>query len=453
MKRPLLALASALISAAALTSAAYFVSVPAPATRAIPLVDVPDEPHATTATCPPLGNRGLTEAFALGQNESPAAGRLVADAATDLELGAEASRASAQTAAGASISAEPTRAGTSLATGIIAAPAPSGSFGYAATWCQGARREAWFMGGDSRSDVVLTVTNPSREAQSVSVSGWGSQGEAPWAKASLNVEPLGTARLSLSSLNAGEDTPVWKIVTTGVGVVSSLTVTTAEGLHQRGYSTLPPLDEGRRLTLPTGRVNAGSKLRILNPTSEWVTATISARHGARRDTLLAGDNGRIGPGSVVEIPLDAAESDETTLEVVATGAVVAAAQVIGPTVQIPLTEGADVAEELGADVDIDASDQTWVAPVEAGSDVLLAVPQGTSGRIVGAPAERIRLTNVVTGNTRSFNGDVPAGLYRAHAAEPYALGIIAHTDSGGIEWLSAQPLPAVAALTRVSVTP
>lgn len=425
--------------------------------------------HATptrqVVACAPLpGDDQLTWGVARSLGEGTPSGRLRGSEVADLsEVAPGFAAATITSSAGALVEADPIGVDPSQAGGLTFAGGSGEHFGIAAAPCRAPRPVAWFVGGDATGgrNVDLALVNPTDQAVTVTIEAWGASGAAEWARASVTVPAGSSDTVPISERMIGEDRPAWRVSATGPGIVAYAIVSGLSGQSPTGYDALPLAQTALDQTIPLGTETPGrATLRLVNPGDEAAVYAIDLI--GEDGTAPLADTSRLtlAPSRVVDVDLTGAPSGTLAVRVRSTQPVVATAHLPGPETTIAGDE-APLAESLGVDASVPATDAAWAgAPLPQPAGTLL-VPPGVRARVVVTAATDAEITltplagdekhhTVAAGEGRTL--DLSEGLYRFTASAPVSVGSwLVRGDA--VAWVAPIAAPAQAVATTVDLRP
>lgn len=252
--------------------------------------------------------------------------------------------------------------------------------------CQAPAAQSWLVGGSTHvgSSARLVLQNPGLTPASVVVHLWGPTGPVELAGAPEYLVPPGRERVVLLEGVAAEQSRIVVQTTASGGLVTAyLQDSRLEGLTPTGVDdvvagTAPATRQvvpGISVAAPGAKAAdaaaadraTGTVLRLLAPgdVSAHVGVTLLGPEGP---TELPGGDVTLGPGTVLDVPLDDLAPGDYTALVTSDEPVVAAAMVV-----------------RGAVGDEEPQDRAWIASAAGGAGPV-ALPDGVDGRLVIAVA-------------------------------------------------------------------
>ncbi len=417
--RPALAAVGRIVLALALVAAtgavvATGVAVPVPDPTPVPAATVAVPAQPTTLVCPgPLRlptelQPGDDAAYDPQFDTAPQASRVEVDAVTIASGSAGAGDATLTPLGSADAAAQVVAAGD---TGAAQVPGPTGALvlradavsdapawvagtlqvrtdggdlrGLVTAPCQAPSAQSWLVGGGTHvgSSARLVLQNPGLTPASVVVRMWGPTGPVELAGAPEYLVPPGSERVVLLEGVAAEQGRIVVQTTASGGLVTAylqdsrvagltpqgvddVVAGTAPSTRQvvTGISVAPPAPAGSAGTDVVNRAT-GTVLRLLAPgdAGAHVAVTLLGPDGS---AALPGGELTLGPGGVLDVPLDDLGPGDYTAVVTADQPVVAGAMVV-----------------RGAAGDDAVQDRAWIAATAGGAGPV-ALPSGVDGRLV-----------------------------------------------------------------------
>lgn len=267
--------------------------------------------------------------------------------------------------------------------------------GLSAASCQVPSSEQWLVGGSTEigSSASLVLMNPGSTPTEVAIELWGPSGKVELAGADHHLVAPGAQRVvDLAAVAAEQRRLVVRLTTVGGAVSATLQDSALDGFTAAGTDLVVAGAEPATRQVVTGLVVEDSTvddavqpvLRLLAPGTDGTTARISLLGVDGPVELPGADTVALAAGEVTDLPL---------------GGLAAGAYTAVVDADVPVV-AAGLLTRRGAPGELDPTptlERAWAPSGTPASELLVAVPQGTTASVVLARA------------TQTTDGDAGAG--------------------------------------------
>ncbi|MFI2753054.1 DUF5719 family protein [Cellulomonas sp. P22] len=294
------------------------------------------------------------------------------------------------------VQAEPVGGAPALLAATSASTVTAGDLrGLAAASCRTPGSEQWLVGGSTEigSSASLVLLNPGTTPTEVTIELWGPSGQVELAGTDHHLVAPGAQRVvDLAAVAAEQRRLVVRLTTTGGAVSATLQDSALDGFTAAGTDLVVPGAEPATRQVVTGLVVEDSTvddtvqpvLRLLAPGADGTTARVTLLGTDGPVELPGADTVALAAGEVTDLPL---------------GGLAAGAYTAVVDADVPVV-AAGLLTRRGAPGELDPTptlERAWAAAAEPSTELLAAVPQGTTASVVLARA------------TQDPDGDAGAG--------------------------------------------